>query len=59
MIELKDTDLKQAYAALNDEYEESQSAADTVSEHIDKVKSVADALFDEWQEELGSTTTRA
>ncbi|MBA1331384.1 DNA repair ATPase [Candidatus Endoriftia persephone str. Guaymas] len=53
VIELKNTDLKQAYAALNDEYEESQSAADTVSERIDKVKSVADALFDEWQEELG------
>ncbi len=52
VIQLKDTDLKQAYEKLNDEYEESESAAQEVSERIENVESVADALFDEWQEEL-------
>jgi len=52
VIQLKDTDLKQAYERLNDEYEDSESAAQEVSERIEKVESVAEALFDEWQEEL-------
>jgi len=53
VIQLEQTDLEQAYERLNDEYEESQAAAETVSKRIDKVESVADALFDEWQDELG------
>ncbi|MFQ6372015.1 DUF2959 domain-containing protein [Shewanella sp. YIC-542] len=46
-------DLEQAYNKAKDEYEAAQSAADQVSERIDKVESVADALFDEWQDEIG------
>lgn len=52
VIQLKETDLKQAYEKLNDEFEESESSAKKVSDRIEKVESVADALFDEWQEEL-------
>ena len=40
------------YDKLNAEYEDSVSAAETVNSRIDSIKSVADALFDEWQEEL-------
>lgn len=52
VIQLEDSDLKRAYEALNDEYEDSEAAAGAVSDRIDKVESVADALFEEWEEEL-------
>lgn len=52
VIELENTDLKSAYERLNGEFEASEAAAQAVSSRIDKVESVADALFDEWQEEL-------
>ena len=45
-------DLEVTYDQLNDEYEASVDAADEIHERIDSVKNVADALFDEWQEEL-------
>ncbi len=53
LIKLKETDLKRAYTKLNREYEESEDAAEDVSDRIDKVESVAEALFEEWEEELG------
>ncbi|MBO1273115.1 MULTISPECIES: DUF2959 domain-containing protein [Shewanella] len=46
-------DLEEAYNKAKDEYESAQSAADKVSDRINKVESVADALFDEWQDEIG------
>ena len=52
VIELEHTDLKSAYERLNGEFEASEAAAQEVSSRIDKIESVADALFDEWQEEL-------
>ncbi len=52
VIQMQDTDLKQAYERLNNEYEDSESAAKEVSERIENVESVAEALFDEWQDEL-------
>lgn len=52
VIKIGNTDLKKAYDKLNAEYEDSEKAAAKVSERIDKVESVADALFEEWQEEL-------
>ena len=45
-------DLEVTYDQLNDEYEASVDAADEIHERIDSVENVADALFDEWQEEL-------
>ncbi|BAJ04086.1 DUF2959 domain-containing protein [Shewanella violacea] len=46
-------DLETAYNKAKDEYESSQKAADDVSNRIEKVEDVADALFDEWQTEIG------
>lgn len=45
-------ELQTAYEQLNDDYETSLSAANDVSSDIDKVEDVAEALFDEWQDEL-------
>jgi uncharacterized protein YdiU (UPF0061 family) len=52
VISLQESDLKQAYESLNHEFESSESAAQEVTDRIDKVESVAEDLFEEWQEEL-------
>jgi len=52
VVQIEDTDLKEAYETLNAEYEASEKAATKVSERIDKVESVAEALFKEWESEL-------
>ena len=46
-------ELQDVYEKLNDEYEDSVDAAETITSRINSVESVADALFDEWQDELG------
>lgn len=45
-------ELQATYEQLNDDYEASLSAASDVSNNIDKVEDVAEALFEEWQDEL-------
>ena len=50
-------DLESAYNALNGEYEDSVSAAEEISDRIDSVESVAEALFTEWENELGEYTS--
>lgn len=45
-------DLEEIYERLNDEFEDSEAAAEEIRERIDDVESVADALFDEWEKEL-------
>jgi uncharacterized protein YdiU (UPF0061 family) len=52
VINLEESDLKQAYDSLNHEFEASEAAASEVSDRIEKVESVAEDLFEEWQEEL-------
>ncbi len=52
VINIENSDLKEAYEKLKTEYEDSRDAADTVSQRIEKVESVADALFKEWSDEL-------
>jgi chromosome segregation ATPase len=52
VIHLEESDLERAYDNLNDEYQGCESAAAAVSSRIEKVESVADALFEEWQNEL-------
>ncbi|MCK5069006.1 MAG: DUF2959 domain-containing protein [Desulfocapsa sp.] len=52
VVKLEETDLKKAYDKLNKEYEKSKGAADNVSTRIDKIESVANALFKEWKGEL-------
>lgn len=45
-------ELEKVYNRLNDEYEASEKAAESIRDHIDDVESVAEALFEEWQDEL-------
>ena len=52
VVGLEETDLKKAYDQLDSEYQKSAEAAEDVSTRIDDVESVADALFDEWDDEL-------
>ena len=51
IVTIEQTDLKNAYDKLKDEYEDSVDAADEVSEQIDEVEEVAADLFTEWREE--------
>jgi Protein of unknown function (DUF2959) len=46
-------DLQQKYEELDADYQKSLKAAELVSSRINKVESVADALFNEWRDELG------
>ncbi len=52
VVALEETDLKAAYDKLNKEYERCESAARDVSDRIDSIESVSEALFDEWEDEL-------
>lgn len=45
-------DLQDVFEDLSDEYEASADAANEVTERIDAIESVAEALFDEWEDEL-------
>jgi hypothetical protein len=44
--------LEDTYNRLNEEYEDSVSAAEKITDRINSVESVAEALFDEWESEL-------
>ncbi|MDG1772512.1 MAG: DUF2959 domain-containing protein [Oceanicoccus sp.] len=50
-------ELEEVYNQLNDEYENSVEAAEEISNRIEKVDSVASALFDEWSDELDQYTS--
>jgi len=52
LITIEDKDLLDRYKALNDEFEDSKDAAQAVTDRINAVEEVSDALFEEWQEEL-------
>lgn len=52
VVEIERTELAAAYEHLDAEFEASEAAAEDVSERIDKVESVAVALFEEWRAEL-------
>lgn len=52
VINIENSDLKQAYEKLKAEYEDSRDAAEKVSARIEKVEDVATALFKEWSDEL-------
>jgi hypothetical protein len=59
VVKLEETDLKKAYDKLNKEYEKSKKAADDVTTRIDKIESVASALFKEWKGELSQYESKA
>ncbi len=56
VLNFKGGALEDKYKQLNEEYEDSEEAADDVRSRIDAVESVAEALFEEWKEELGQYT---
>ena len=53
LINFDGGDIQQAYDTISTQYEASQATADRLSGRIDKIESVADALFEEWQDEIG------
>ncbi len=52
IVTIEDQDLVERYEKLNDEYEDSKAAAEKVSERINSVEDVSEALFDEWEDEI-------
>jgi len=52
LINFDGGELQDAYNQLNDDYESSLKAADDVTTNINKIEDVAEALFDEWSDEL-------
>lgn len=51
-------ELQRQYEASVEHYEVSQAAANKVSQRINDVENVADALFDEWQNEIEQFTNK-
>ena len=52
LIDFNGGELQDTYNQLNDDYESSLNAANEVSTNINKVEDVAEALIDEWSDEL-------
>lgn len=52
VVNFEGGDLEKLYNKLNDEYEDSVSAAEGISDRIESVESVSQALFDEWEDEI-------
>lgn len=46
------SELRSTYDSLNDAFEDAEASAEEVSERIDAVESVSEALFEEWRDEL-------
>jgi uncharacterized protein YukE len=58
LINFNGGELQDVYDQLKDQLEASEDSAASVTGRIDKVESVAEALFDEWQEELEKYTNK-
>ncbi|WP_026376474.1 DUF2959 domain-containing protein [Aestuariibacter salexigens] len=52
LINFDGGELQTVYEELSDQYDASEASAERVRSHISKVESVAEALFEEWEEEL-------
>jgi len=57
LINFDGSELEQQYNIIQDQYEDSKEAAEQVSLRIEKVEEVSNALFDEWQEEIGQISS--
>ncbi|MDZ7686076.1 MAG: DUF2959 domain-containing protein [Gammaproteobacteria bacterium] len=57
VVEFDGGDLEEAYESLNAEYEDSVDAAERIRSRIESVESVGEALFEEWEKELGEYTS--
>ncbi|MDX1696275.1 MAG: DUF2959 family protein, partial [Ketobacteraceae bacterium] len=58
VLNMERTDLQDKYEAISDEYDAASEAAARVTERIDAIEDVAEALFDEWLEELEQYSSR-
>lgn len=56
LIKFDGGDLQRMYAATDSEYQACSAAAEDVSQRINSIEAVAEALFDEWQDELDQYT---
>ncbi|GAC20555.1 DUF2959 domain-containing protein [Paraglaciecola arctica] len=56
LINFNGGELQDVYEQLKDQFEASEESANTLTSRIDKVESVAEALFDEWEDELEKYT---
>lgn len=52
VVPVEGGELEKVYERLNGEYEDSEAAASEIRERIDNIETVAEALFDEWENEL-------
>lgn len=59
VVSVKPSDLEKTYDKLNAEYEESVASAKAINERIDSVENVAEALFDEWKDELDRYSSKS
>lgn len=59
LLNLQSTDLQSRYETLNAAYEDSRDKAEELSDRVQSIESVADALFEEWQTELDQYTNAA
>ncbi len=52
LINFDGGDLERQYNVIQEQYEDSKEAAELVTSRIEKIEDVADALFEEWQDEI-------
>lgn len=59
LISFDGGELQNTYEALKDQYESSLNSAERVGSRINSIENVADALFDEWEDELSQYTNES
>jgi len=59
LINFDGQELQEQYQISKDQYDSSQKAADNVTARIESIEHVAQALFDEWQDEIQQYTNQS
>ncbi|MEH6471274.1 MAG: DUF2959 domain-containing protein [Halopseudomonas sp.] len=59
LLKLEGSELEARYETLNDAYEDSRDKAEELSDRVEAIESVADALFDEWRDELNQYSSKS
>lgn len=58
VVNVERTDLQDKYDVISGEYEDASEAAAEVTDRINAIEDVAEALFDEWADELAQYSSR-
>lgn len=58
VVNVERTDLQDKYDAISSEYDDASEAAAEVTNRINAIEDVAEALFDEWTDELAQYSSR-